>query len=190
MSRHFRRLVSVACALAVLATFIAVPAVPAGASGTGPATVNYTQNAGTVTVTWGGSYTVPTLGLYPSGTACPNATNPPSPNPSFSTDLSASTSPTIISLSTTGSAFGWGTGTTDLVRSGSYNFCMYNKFYEDNEKIDPFYTLVNVSGWVGTVTAAGPPGSSAPPGAPRPPGEEDPSSAPPAPQRVTPSFTG
>jgi len=191
--RHLGRLIGILSVLAALATFAAVPA-GAGPSATGPTTVSFAQNTGTVTVTWGGGYTVPMLGLYPAATACPTA-GPVPPAPSFSIDLSGSTSPVIVSLSTGSTKGGWSTPNYDLLTSGSFDFCVYNKTFEGFDNTYPLYTLVNSSGWVGTVSASGPPGSSgpslpAPPGSPAPPPTDDQSSATPAPQPITPSFTG
>lgn len=192
MSRPLARAVRILSAIAALVTFSAVPA---GASGTGPTTVNFTQNTGTVTVAWGGGYTGPMLGLYPVGTTCPTAGIGDVPTaPTFSMGLSASTSPVIVSLSTSVISPGWGPGSLVPVTSGTYNFCMYNITYGGFFVPLPFFNLVNPSGWVGTVTATGPPSTSdpslpAPPTSPAPPGEDDPTTTP-APQRVTPSFTG
>lgn len=193
MPRHFRRFVVV---VSVVAAFTTVAVVPAGASGTGPTTVNFTQNAGTVTVAWGGGYFGPMLGLYPVGTACPTAGIGDVPAaPTFSMGLSASTSPVTVSLSTSVISPGWGPGSLVPVTSGTFNFCMYNITYGGFFVPLPFFNLVNPSGWVGTVSASGPPSSSdpslpAPPGSPTPPGDEDPSPATPAPEPITPSFTG
>ena len=192
MPRHFRRLVGVLSVLAALATFAAVPA---GAAAKGPTTVNFTQNTGTVTVTWDGGYDYPKFALYPEDTACPG-TLPPGQVPaapiSSVFDLTINGS-VIVSLSTMVIP-GWNGFPSAPLTGGTYNFCMYNIVGSIFNPV-PIFNLVNTSGWVGTVSAGGPPGSSdpslpAPPGSPAPPGEDDPSSATSAPQPVTPSFTG
>lgn len=194
--RHLGRFVGILGVLAALATFAAVPAgAGAGPTATGPTTVGFTQNTGTVTVTWGGGYFGPVLGLYPAGTACPTAGIGDLPTaPTFSMGLSTSTSPIVVSLSTTVMP-GWGPTTQVPLTGGTYNFCMYNITYLGFLIPLPLFNLVDPSGWVGTVNASGPPSASdpslpAPPPGAVPPPEDDQSSATPSSQRITPSFTG
>ena len=196
VSRHLRRFIGVLCVSAAVAAVAAVPAgAGAGPSATGPTTVGFTQNTGTVTVTWGGGYFGPMLGLYPAGTTCPTAGIGDLPTaPTYSMGLSATTSPVVVSLSTT-VVPGWPPNTPVSLPGGTYNFCMYNITYIGFMIPLPLFNLVNTSAWVGNVNASGPPSASdpslpAPPLGAAPPPEDDESSAAPATPVIRSSFTG